>query len=58
MINAIHKRQEQMFEEFLYFNTETIFNFKHLLADNRFKIEIKYSGVFMEQCSVLLNVLR
>lgn len=40
MINAIHKRQGQMFEEFLYFNTETIFKFKPLLADDVFKIEI------------------
>jgi hypothetical protein len=32
-----------MFEEFLYFNTETIFNFKHLLADDQLKIEIIHS---------------
>jgi hypothetical protein len=39
-LNTFHKRQGQMLTHQAYFYTDTIFQFKHLLADDNLKLII------------------
>src|SRR6185295_4457977 len=39
-MNIFHKRQGQVDVNFCYFYTDTIFQFRHLLADDGLKLEV------------------
>jgi REP element-mobilizing transposase RayT len=39
-MNPFHKREGQVDTNFCYFYTDTIYGFKHLLADDDFKLVI------------------
>jgi REP element-mobilizing transposase RayT len=39
-MNVFHKRQGQVAVNFCYFYTDTIFRFRHLLADDALKLEV------------------
>jgi len=48
-MNIFHKRQGQVDINFCYFYTDTIYQFRHLLADDALKLEVISSLLYLVQ---------
>ena len=52
-MNIFHKRQGQVDINFCYFYTDTIYQFRHLLADDALKLEVISSLLYLVQKEIV-----